>query len=143
MKVLSIRQPYASAIAWGEKTVEHRSWATDYRGPLLIHASGGPYTLDLEDGDTMPLPYGAIIARVTLADVRPFTMADCEGACIESALPGYAWVLTRPVQIQPVRVKGKLNLWEWQGALEELPDGGICHVEAWHTARAGVVIPPA
>jgi len=142
MKTLTIRQPAASAVAWGEKTIEHRSWSTDYRGALLIHASGSPFTLTLDDGDVMPLPYGVIIARVALIDVRPFTAADCDGACMERIVPGYAWVLADPVQVQPVRAKGKLNLWEWEGELEDLPTGGICHVEAWHEARAGVVIPP-
>jgi len=143
MKTLSVRQPQASAIAWGEKTIEHRAWATDYRGPLLIHASGSPFILEFDDGDTMPLPYGAIIARVELVDIRPFTRSDCEGACMQKAEPGFAWVLAEPVQIQPIPAKGKLHLWEWGGEpLDVLPEGGICHVEAWHRARSGVVVPP-
>ena len=40
MKTLSVRQPYASLICYGIKTVENRTWKTDYRGRLLIHASG-------------------------------------------------------------------------------------------------------
>jgi hypothetical protein len=39
-KVLSVRQPYATLICAGVKTVENRTWKTDYRGKLLIHASG-------------------------------------------------------------------------------------------------------
>lgn len=39
MKALSIRQPWAWAIVNGHKTIENRTWATTYRGPLLIHAS--------------------------------------------------------------------------------------------------------
>lgn len=39
MKALSIRQPWADAIIWGDKDVENRSWKTDYRGPVLIHAA--------------------------------------------------------------------------------------------------------
>lgn len=142
MKTISIRQPWASAIAWGEKTVEHRTWATDYRGALLIHASGSPFTLELDDGDTMPLPYGVIIARVELVDVRSFTVADCEAACMEEPQKGFAWVLRNAEELQAVRAKGRLHLWEWGGELEVLPKGGICHVEAWHEGRAGVVIPP-
>ena len=42
MKTLSIRQPYASLICRGIKTIENRSWDTFYRGKLLIHASGRP-----------------------------------------------------------------------------------------------------
>lgn len=38
MKALTVRQPWASLIALGVKTVETRSWSTKYRGPLAIHA---------------------------------------------------------------------------------------------------------
>ena len=40
VKTLSVRQPYAALICAGVKTVENRTWKTDYRGRLLIHASG-------------------------------------------------------------------------------------------------------
>lgn len=142
MKALTVQQPWASAIAWGEKTIEHRSWSTGHRGPLLIHAGAAPYRLKFDDGETMQLPYGCIIARVNLVEVRPFTADDCEAACMESVVPGFAWVLADVQEVQPVRAKGKLHLWDWDGGLEELPTGGICHVEAWHEARAGVVMPP-
>jgi hypothetical protein len=39
-KTLSVRQPYATLICAGIKTVENRTWKTDYRGRILIHASG-------------------------------------------------------------------------------------------------------
>ncbi|GHT65427.1 hypothetical protein FACS1894110_07270 [Spirochaetia bacterium] len=42
MKTLSIRQPYATLVCRGIKTVENRTWDTKYRGKLLIHASGKP-----------------------------------------------------------------------------------------------------
>lgn len=38
MKALSIRQPYAWLIANGFKDVENRTWRTDFRGQVLIHA---------------------------------------------------------------------------------------------------------
>ena len=38
MKVLSVMQPWASLIFHG-KNIENRTWATKYRGELLIHAS--------------------------------------------------------------------------------------------------------
>lgn len=40
MKTLSIRCQYAYLICLGIKTVENRSWKTNYRGDLLIHSSG-------------------------------------------------------------------------------------------------------
>lgn len=38
MKCLTIQQPWAWAIIHGPKRVENRSWPTDFRGDLLIHA---------------------------------------------------------------------------------------------------------
>lgn len=38
MKVLTIQQPYASLIAEGDKWIENRTWETNFRGPILIHA---------------------------------------------------------------------------------------------------------
>jgi len=39
MKILSIRQPWEYSITRGSKNIENRSWPTNYRGPVLIHAS--------------------------------------------------------------------------------------------------------
>lgn len=39
MKAISLWQPWASLIATGAKKIETRSWATNYRGPLAIHAA--------------------------------------------------------------------------------------------------------
>ena len=39
MKAISLWQPWGSGIVLGAKGIETRSWATKYRGPLLIHAS--------------------------------------------------------------------------------------------------------
>lgn len=39
MKAISLWQPWASLIAIGAKRFETRSWATNYRGPLLICAA--------------------------------------------------------------------------------------------------------
>ena len=39
MKVLSLTEPYATLIKKGVKTIETRSWKTNDRGKLYIHAS--------------------------------------------------------------------------------------------------------
>ena len=39
MKVLSIVEPYATLIKENKKIIETRSWKTNYRGELYIHAS--------------------------------------------------------------------------------------------------------
>lgn len=41
MKAVSLLQPWASLVAVGAKKIETRSWGTNYRGPLAIHASKG------------------------------------------------------------------------------------------------------
>ncbi|CDS94458.1 ASCH domain-containing protein [Sphingobacterium sp. PM2-P1-29] len=40
MKALSIKQPWASLIAYGIKDIENRTWKTKFRGRIYIHASG-------------------------------------------------------------------------------------------------------
>jgi hypothetical protein len=39
---LSVKQPWAALLAAGRKTIEVRSWATRFRGPVLIHAAKVP-----------------------------------------------------------------------------------------------------
>lgn len=43
MKTLCVRQPLSSFIVYGIKTIEKRTWSTNYRGRILIHASGDAY----------------------------------------------------------------------------------------------------
>ena len=79
MKALSIRQPWAWLIIHGYKDVENRSWSTDYRGPVLVHAGK---TLDprfdeirediLAEGGDLPdrrsIERGGIVGRVKIVD---------------------------------------------------------------------------
>lgn len=41
MRILTLTQPYATLIAQCAKRIETRSWSTEYRGPLAIHAGQG------------------------------------------------------------------------------------------------------
>ena len=41
MKALTLTQPWASLITIGAKRIETRSWGTNHRGPLAIHAAKG------------------------------------------------------------------------------------------------------
>lgn len=47
LPVLSIRQPWAQAIVEGLKDVENRTWRTNVRGPVLVHAGKARETIDL------------------------------------------------------------------------------------------------
>lgn len=69
MKVLTIKQPWATLIIQGNKRFEFRSWKTKYRGDLLIHAGK---SIDKEAikrlSKYLPkeLPLGKILGKVTL-----------------------------------------------------------------------------
>ncbi len=96
MKVLSLLQPWASLVAHGAKHIETRSWRTDHRGPLAIHASKRcdglgdicetePFKSVLRSiipgrpEASIPLsllPRGYIIAVVDLLDVIPTERAQ-------------------------------------------------------------------
>lgn len=39
MKTLSVRQPWASLLVSGLKDIENRTWVSNYKGRILIHAS--------------------------------------------------------------------------------------------------------
>lgn len=107
MKSLCVRQPYASDIVNGCKTIEVRSWRTHYRGDLFITSSA---KIDPENTD---LPCGCIVGIVTVADCRPFTKSDQDAALCEYA-PGYfAWILTRPrVLLMCPEVKSRSGLFD-------------------------------
>ena len=71
MKVLTIKQPWATLIMQKDKRFEFRSWQTKYRGDLLIHAGKG---IDKEAMKRLAkyipedLPAGKILGKVTLVD---------------------------------------------------------------------------
>jgi ASCH domain len=70
MKIITIRQPWAHLIVSGSKSIENRTWATSYRGPVLIHASlNVNRALCLKhrlDSDT--LPRGGVVGIAEIAD---------------------------------------------------------------------------
>jgi len=49
MKTLSIKQPWATAIAIGVKPVENRSKRTHYRGRIYLHTSQKPMSGEAQD----------------------------------------------------------------------------------------------
>lgn len=115
MKTLAVRQPWATLIAEGDKTIEVRSWRTDYRGTLLIAASGKPYPLDYGDGQPVMLPTQRIVCVVDLVDVRPWLRHEAESACMEVEDWGtgfFGWHLANPRHVWPAPHKGRLNLYQ-------------------------------
>ncbi len=48
MKALTLHQPWAHLVAQGIKTLETRSWKTNYRGHLAIHAAADYRTVEAD-----------------------------------------------------------------------------------------------
>lgn len=114
MKALSLYPDNAMLIACGEKTVECRTWSTDYRGDLLICSTARR----LES--TIP---GHTMALVELVDVVPFTEEHLAGACLDRMPKNqiYAWILDNVRLIRPEPVKGHQSLWNYDGPIWEAP----------------------
>ena len=110
MKAVSIKQPWASLIAAGVKTLEIRAWPTDHRGPLLICSSRRPVI----EGHR----HGEALCVVDVVDCRPMTRQDVPFACVTDFYPShYAWVLKDVRLIEPFRVTGQLRLFEMNDRL--------------------------
>ena len=131
VRALSVRQPWAWAIARGYKPVLNRCCDTDYRGPVAIYASlrvdvgsveshvvreAASATWDAADPVTA---IGGIVAVVSLEDVCSAAAAGDPGApgrcaCGEWATAGaYHWQLARPRPLRwPVLALGRSGLWE-------------------------------
>lgn len=117
----------------GIKTIETRSWGTQYRGPILIHASLGKAGNIFADEipfkkyipDFRNLPFGAIIGQATISDVikvedlgmndeliNRLTME--EKAFGDYSKGRYAWILEEPEQFnKPIPARGTLSIWEY------------------------------
>lgn len=103
MKALSIKEPWAGLIEDGLKTIETRSWKTDYRGKLLLCCSKKPVS-NIS---------GYAFAVVDLVDCRPMVVADeCQAKC-KLYPDAYAWILENIMWVIPrFKVKGKLRLFD-------------------------------
>ena len=101
MKALSIWPEYATEIAMGWKTIEYRSWKTNYRGDIVICSSAR------KQKGFVP---GHALCIVEIVDIEEYGDKD------------YGWVLDNIRMIKPFPVKGQLHLWEYTGPLDIIPD---------------------
>ena len=117
MKALCVRQPWASLIAAGRKTVELRSWGTHKRGTLVIVASGcravsddGRDAADRLDLELDELPRGAALCVAELVDSRPMRREDAAAACCPYDPDAFAWVLGNVCPFEcPIPMRGQLS----------------------------------
>ena len=70
MKVITLKQPWATLVAEGIKQYEFRSWKYNYRGEILIHAGAGIDKEAMKKVESLNLEYPQkrIIAKVIIED---------------------------------------------------------------------------
>ena len=126
MKVLSIKEPFATLIKDGVKIYETRSWKTNYRGEIYIHAS-----LSLSKSERVEsankylkseIKPGFILCKCELVDCIPMTdefikYINKETSEYDYGLYSegrYAWKL-RVLEVleEPIPAKGKLGIWNY------------------------------
>ena len=138
MKALSIKQPWADLIVSGVKDIENRTWKTNFRGRVYVHASQkeadrpfGFSRFTSEQIHSMNIPlcfyftykYSAIIGEVDIVDcvlshssiwAEHETVKKKDGK--EIIVPVWNWVLANPIKYDnPIlNVKGALSFWEYE-----------------------------
>lgn len=124
MKVLTIKEPWASLIVNGYKKYEFRSWKTKYRGEFLVHASINPDRKALEYFEDLNLNYqpGKIIGKVNLIaclEVTPefeekIIKENPQVYSLTKGRIGYAFKLDNIEKFsEPIEIKGKLGFWNY------------------------------
>lgn len=126
MKVLTIKEPWATLIIEGYKLYEFRTWKTNYRGKILIHAGLNSERDNVEKFKKyhLNLSKGEIIGEAELVDCilvdKEFNQKLLK---MDSTVYGqsthemkYAWKLENIKKYyRKISVKGKLGLWNYSG----------------------------
>lgn len=122
MKIITLKQPWATLIICGYKKYEFRSWKTNYRGKILIHAGKNVDKDGMERVKHLNLEYSfsKILGEVEIADCVKLNN-DINKKIIEEdpiiyghkeERTGYAWILKNNKKINDDRIiKGKLGIW--------------------------------
>ncbi|MEG1306079.1 MAG: ASCH domain-containing protein, partial [Bacilli bacterium] len=124
MKVLSIRQPWASLIINGYKEYELRSWNTHYRGDVLIHACKNIDKKQANRFSSLNLDYptGKIIGKVNITNCIKVTK-DFERELVKKNnlvydqnpyRSGYAFKLEDVTKFKKeILASGQLGFWNY------------------------------
>lgn len=121
VKVLTLKQPWATLVAEGIKKYEFRTWKTNYRGKVLIHAGAGIDKKELAKFKDLNLEYPSkkIIAEVEIKDclelddkLNDEIIQENNIAYGSKKRTGYAWKLGNVKKIDVDKeINGKLGLW--------------------------------
>lgn len=127
MKILTIKEPYASFIANGIKTIETRSWKTNYRGEIYIHAGKTNVKFKNEEvkklAKNLTFHSGEIICKCRLIDCIYMTEEFIERVKKETPnefilgeyeVGRYGWILElEEILKKPIKAKGQLGIWNY------------------------------
>jgi len=126
MKVITIKQPFATLIAEGIKEYEFRTWKTKYRGDILIHAGKGIDKKAMKKCEHLNLEYpkGCIIAKATITDCIKVDdefrkILNEKNPLVYSNIikntewEGYGFKLENIEKINQITINGKLSLWDY------------------------------
>lgn len=122
MKVITLKQPWATLVAEGLKKYEFRSWKYSYRGEILIHAGKGVDKEAMKKFEHLNLNYprSRIIAKVKILDCVKLDKEINENIIRENELvyghkydrTGYAWKLEVIEKIDDDKaISGKQGIW--------------------------------
>ena len=121
MKVLTLKQPWATLVAEGIKKYEFRSWKIKYRGKVLIHAGIGIDKDEMKKFENMDLefPSKRILAEVEIEDcleldddLNKKIINENNIAYGSKYRTGYAWKLKNVKKLDINKeINGKLGLW--------------------------------
>jgi hypothetical protein len=129
MRVLTLREPYATLVKNKVKYIETRSWKTNYRGELYIHSGLARLTRKEKERKELSalygeddLRYGYIICKCDLVDCIYMTEEFIEQEARKDPnnfiagyykVGRYAWLLDNIKSIEPIEAKGKLGIWNY------------------------------
>lgn len=123
MKVITLKQPWATLVAENIKKYEFRSWKYNYRGEILIHAGAGIDKDAMEKVEHLNLefPNKKILAKVVIEDCIELNEEINKIICSQNALiygnkirTGYAWKLGKVTKLNIDKViSGKQGIWNY------------------------------
>jgi hypothetical protein len=113
MKTLTIRQPWAELIARGKKDIEVRTWKTNYRGKIAIHAGKViDSNISIYENNGWKFLTGGIIAIADLVIVDKFYPRDNFRAFMQYEPNLFAWHLYNVQRVDFVPCNGMPGIFE-------------------------------
>ena len=126
MKTLTIKQPFATLIVEGLKEYEFRTWKTNYRGEILIHAGKAVDKKAMKKYEYLGLEYpkGCIIGKATITDcikiddnarkiLKEKNSVIYSNIIEDKNWNGYGFKLENVEKLENIEVCGKLSFWEF------------------------------